>query len=260
MGGVKVGTRIPTNSPSLNSIIVLSDIKTGETKALIDGIWITQMRTGAVATHSIVTFAKKDFYSIGIIGLGNVARATLIVLLSVIKQPLNIKLLRYKNQAEIFEKRFKNVTKNTGLLTFSVVDKVRECIQGSDVILSCATYFADDVAEDSWFDEGITLIPVHTRGFSNCDLFFDKIFADDVNHVKHFKNFSKFPSFFEVTDVVKDHSLGRKNNKERILVYNIGVATHDINFATKIYQMFEEKDFIGLQDVKMDIPKEKFWV
>ena len=35
------------------------------------------------------------------------------------------------------------------------------------------------------------MVPVHTRGFSNCDLFFDKVFADDYGHVKHFKYFDK---------------------------------------------------------------------
>ena len=30
----------------------------------------------------------------------------------------------------------------------------------------------------------MTVIPVHTRGFQNCDLFFDKVFADDTDHVK----------------------------------------------------------------------------
>jgi ornithine cyclodeaminase/alanine dehydrogenase len=34
------------------------------------------MRTGTVAVHSVKLFAKSDFSDIGLIGLGNTARAT----------------------------------------------------------------------------------------------------------------------------------------------------------------------------------------
>ena len=49
---------------------------------LVDGNWITALRTGAVAVHSITNFAKNDYKTVGIIGLGNVARATMLVLAS----------------------------------------------------------------------------------------------------------------------------------------------------------------------------------
>ena len=52
-GGVKLVTRYPKRNPSLDSEILLYDLKTGENVALMDGNWITTMRTGAVAAHSI---------------------------------------------------------------------------------------------------------------------------------------------------------------------------------------------------------------
>ena len=60
------------------------------------------------------------------------------------------------------------------------------------MVVSCATYFENDIAENGWFKKGVLVIPVHTRGFMNCDLFFDKVFADDTGHVDHFTNFTKF--------------------------------------------------------------------
>jgi ornithine cyclodeaminase/alanine dehydrogenase-like protein (mu-crystallin family) len=81
------------------------------------------------------------------------------------------------------------------------------------------------------------VIPVHTRGFQNCDLFFDKVFADDTGHVKSFQYFDRFKQFAEVSDVLCGASGGRENNEERILVYNIGLAIHDIYFAHKIEAM-----------------------
>ena len=231
----------------------------GEFLALMDGNWITAMRTGAVATHSILLLAKKNFQTIGMIGLGNVARASLLVLTSVLRdRPLTVKLLRYKNQAELFADRFRSFPN----ISFCIVDTPEECIRGSEVVISCATYFEQDIAQDSWFDEGVLVVPVHTRGFTNCDLFFDKVFADDTGHVDHFKNFEKFRYYAEVSDVVNGKSIGRENDKERIIAYNIGISLHDINCAAQIYKLFKQQPdaFAKLTNANMHDPADKFWV
>lgn len=258
VGGVKVVTRYPERKPSLDSKILLFNAITGEFLSFMDGNWITAMRTGAVAAHSIINFAKKGFSTIGMIGLGNVARTSLLILSSIIPdKQMTIKLLRYKDQAENFMERFSSFDN----LHFEVVEDVKNCISGSDVVISCATYFETDIADDNWFDEGVLVVPVHTRGFTNCDLFFDKVFADDTGHVDHFKNFSKFRYYAEVSDVVNRKALGRENDKERILAYNIGVSIHDINYAAHIYQMMKEKKEIwnNLTEADMHDPTEKFW-
>ena len=259
IGGIKVVTRYPERKPSLDSEILLFDADSGNFLALMDGNWITAMRTGAVAAHSVMTLAKKDFKTIGMIGLGNVARSSLLVLASVCEdKKFTVKLLKYKDQAELFMERFKDFNN----LEFVITDSVKDCIKGSDVVISCATYFEDDIALDEWFDEGVLVVPVHTRGFTNCDLFFDKVYADDTGHVDHFKNFSKFRYFAEMSDVINGRAKGRENDSERILAYNIGVSIHDVNYAAHIYQELsaDRSSFDKLVDADMQAPTEKFWL
>ena len=257
-GGVKVVTRYPDRVPSLESRILLMDADSGEFLALMDGTWITTMRTGAVAAHSIMLFAKKNFSTIGMMGLGNVTRSTLIILADKIKnRDLNIKLLRYKSQEEDMARRFACYDN----LHFSFVDSPEEMVKGSDVVISGATYLPNDVCDDRFFDKGVLVQPIHTLGFTNCDLFFDKVFADDLGHVQHFKNFNKFKSFAEVCDVVNEKKPGRENDEERILAYNIGISVHDINFAASIYKLMQNSGRLELlQDVDLKDPTEKFWV
>ena len=258
-GGVKTVTRYPERTPALDSKIILYNADMGEFAAFVDGNWITAMRTGAVAAHSIINFAKKGFAQMGFIGLGNTARSTLIVLAAMCPdRDLDIKLLRYKNQAELFAERFSGNPR----LHFSVVDTPEQTIHGSDVVVSCATYFENDICPDEYFDEGVLVVPVHTRGFTNCDLFFDKVFADDTGHVDHFRNFARFRSYAEVSDVVNRRAPGRENDSERILAYNIGVAMHDVKFAALIYNAFvsDPAKFAGLADIDMHDPKLKFWI
>lgn len=258
IGGVKVVTRYPERKPSIDSKILLFNADSGEFLALMDGNWITAMRTGAVAAHSVIHLAKNDWSIVSMIGLGNVARSSLLVLASMVAQPMTVKLLCYKDQAELFVERFKDFSN----LTFQIVNTVEECIRGSEIVISCATCFESDIASDDWFEEGVLVVPVHTRGFTNCDLFFDKVFADDTSHVDHFKNFAKFRYYAEVSDVVNGKSVGRENDKERILAYNIGVSIHDINYAVHIYQMFKQipDSFDCLMDAEMHDPTDKFWI
>lgn len=60
------------------------------------------------------------------------------------------------------------------------------------------------------------IVPVHTLEFTNCNLLFDRVFADDYGHVKNFKYFDKFKKFGEVSDVINKRIEGRTNEKERI--------------------------------------------
>jgi len=252
-GGVKLVTRYPDRKPSLDSEILLYNIKNGENVALIDGNWITAMRTGAVAAHSTRIFAKKEFAVMGFIGLGNTARATLKVLLAIYPERcLTIKLKKYKNQHELFAQEFISYSN----VIFKFYDTFEDVVCGSDVVISAATVFEQDICPNQCFDEGVLVVPIHTRGFANCDLFFDKIFADDLNHVKGFKYFDRFKMFSEVSDVVRGIHPGRKNDKERILAYNIGIALHDIYFAGKIYELIGDT----CPEISLNAPKDKFWV
>ncbi len=252
-GGVKMVTRYPDRAPALDSQLMLLDTATGVTKALIDANFITALRTGAVCVHSLLEFANPDFSLIGMMGLGNVARATMMILLSkVTDRKLTVKLLKYADEHELFAQRFSGYDN----VEFVFCDTPEELVADSDVVISAVTYAGQNVCEDKYFKPGVVVIPVHTLGFTNCDLFFDKVFADDYGHVKHFRYFDKFKSFAEVSDVVTGKTPGREIPEERILVYNIGIALHDIYFAGKIYNKLQNT----ATEVEFKAPTERFWL
>lgn len=226
--GVKVVNRYANRRPSLDSQLLLYDLATGKFLALLDANYITTMRTGAVAAHSIRLLAKQDFFEIGMIGLGNTARAAFIMLMeSFPERKFQVKLKAYKDQHRQFIETFQRYQPR---VEFMACETNEEVVRGSDVIISSVTYSDGILCPDDCFKEGCLVVPIHTRGFQNCDLFFDKVFADDYGHVKHFQYFDRFRSFGEVSGVVTNKITGRDNNTQRILVYNIGIAIHDIYF------------------------------
>lgn len=251
--GVKIVSRYPRRIPALASEILLYDSIKGEALALMDGTWITAMRTGAVAALSIETFQSSGATQYAFMGLGNTARATLICLAELFSsQKLSIKVLAYKEQEKNFIERFKKYAN----LHFTVCNTTKELIAGSDVIVSCITSASGQIGKDEDFKPGVTVIPIHTRGFQNCDLFFDKVFADDTNHVKDFKYFHSFKQFEEVSRVLLKQSKGRESDLERILIYNIGISLHDLFFASKIYDLLTEKS----SEVNLFTNPNKFWI
>ena len=254
-GGIKVVTRYPERIPALESFLSLFDVQTGEVLALMDATWITAMRTGAVAAHAIIHLAKSDFSTLGIVGLGNTSRATMLVLAEVLKdKKLTVNLLKYKGQEVDFAERFSQYEN----LSFQMVETAEELVTGSDVVISGVTYAPTNFCSDECFKKGVLVVPIHTLGFTNCDLFFDKVFADDYGHVCNFKYFDKFKSFAEMTDVVCGKVPGRESDDERILAYNIGISVHDVYFANRIYSMIPED--MKLPEVQLNTPKQKFWI
>ncbi len=93
------------------------------------------------------------------------------------------------------------------------------------------------VKDVNLFKLGVLVVPVHTRGFQNCDTVFDKVFADDEGHVNGFKYFNQFKKFGELDAVLKGLMTGRDNDDERILSYNIGISIHDVYYAYKILKI-----------------------
>lgn len=253
--GIKEVHRIEGAVPSLGSDMLLYNAKNGDLLALLDGDWITTMRTGAVAAASSKALRKKDSSRYGMLGLGNTARASLLCILEAEPEKhFDVKLLRYKDQAELFIQRFKDY-KN---VSFEIVDDVKEIAQSVDVLISCITSANGLIVEDeSLFPPGITIIPVHMRGFQNCDTTFDRVFGDDTGHVRNFKFFPQYHDYNEIGEVLAGRDPGRKSENQRIIDYNYGLGLHDTLFASKIYEITLDKSLPEIPIVK---ETDKFWV
>ena len=235
------------------SDLLLYEADTGILKAVMDVEYITTLRTGAAAAHSAIMYAKKDFKTVGLFGLGNIMFACIEVLMSQITdRELTFKLYKYHNHEERFMERFSKYEN----IKFELCDTYEETVRDSDLIISAITRATEDFASDESYKEGCTIIPIMTLGFQNCDLFFDKVFTDEIEQIRGFKYFNEFKSIANNTDVLLGKKEGRTNDKERILVYNYGLAIHDLYFAYQFYEnsLDEEKE------IEYEYCKEKFFM
>ena len=162
--------------------------------------------------------------------------------------------MRYKYQAEKFVDYFKDARN----VTFEIIETKEEFLSNADVVISCVTVATDLLfPNEALFKKGITVIPVHVRGFQNCDLFFDKVFGDDTDQIRNWKYFSKFRQYDELHHVLLGRNPGRESQDERILSYNYGLALHDIVYASKIYDMINENGCDTFNYYRQDL---KIWM
>lgn len=237
---------------SMMGDIMFYQANTGILKAVMDAEYITTLRTGAVAAHSAKIFAKKGAKTYGLIGLGNIMTVCFQTLMAKLDKNVTYTVKLYKHHDQ--EKRFTNKFSYLKNVKFVFCDTYESVIADSDVIISAVTKADKNFAKDEFFKKGVTVIPICTMGFQNCDLFFDKVFTDEIDQIIGFKYFNKFKSLTNVTDVLNKKEPGRTNDKERIIVYNYGIAIHDLYFATKFYNLIKG------QNVNYHYPTEKYFM
>lgn len=248
--------RINGQIPALGSDILLYDSTQGHLLAIMDGDWITTMRTGATAALAARTLKRKEVNDYSFIGLGNTARATALCILEDNKdKQLVFRLLKYKDQADLFKERFKDYDN----LSIEIIDDINELVKQSNVLISCVTYAGELLCpHDELYQPGMLLVPVHTRGFQNCDLFFDKVFGDDTGHVQGFKYFSHFKKYDELSQVLLGNNPGRETDSERIISYNVGIGLHDAVFSSHIFDIIAKEG--KAEYFNQDKETSKFWL
>ncbi len=238
--------------PARNSNIMLQSLTEHGLVAVMDGTFITTMRTGACAAYNAINFSRKDAKTLALYGLGLTARTFMLFYADRLDHPMTIKVIRYKNQAELFIDEFKD----NALLNFEICDTLEELFR-SDIIVSCVSFAHKELAPVETYPKGCTIVPVHTAGFQNCDLEFDKIFVDDIDHVKKYRYYEQFKErMARITDVANHRAIGRENDEERILVYNGGIALTDMYWAMKIVEKIGD----NCPQIPMSYPKQRFWV
>lgn len=238
--GLKVVTRSENrrdhNGKNIDGDILLYRYDDFSLYALIDGAYITTVRTAAVAVYSMMRIAQKRKI-IAMVGLGNIGTAIGDILFDIMSNEVfTVKLFRYKGQAEIFASRYKN-KKN---VHFIYCDSYEELMKDSDVVFSSITYAEKDFCPASCYKDGVTVIPVHLRGFMDCDLHFDHIVTSDLESIKKFRYYDQFKRLSLINNLLAGTAGPIRNqDSDRILVYNLGLATYDLFFANKITKLIQ---------------------
>ncbi len=254
--GMKVVSVYPDNpqkygKPTVLGTILLNDPATGEVIAIMDGGFITAMRTGAVSGVATQYMARPDARVAGIFGAGVQARTQLIALAEA--RPLE----RAVVYDVVPEARERFAAEMSAQLGFPVqpVDDPRAAVEGCDIIAT-ATSAATPVFDGNWVAPGthINGIGSHAPNMRELDttiVLRSRVIVDlrgaalaeagDLIIPIREGAITADHIVGELGSVVVGQIPGRTHPDEITLFKSEGLAIQDVSVASRVYQMAQER-------------------
>jgi len=231
--------------PSIMGLIVLNDPKTGQPIAVMDGGYITALRTAAASGVSAKFLAAREAEVLGIVGTGVQGRYHL----SSLKEVLPcISAVRIFDTNKSVRDGFIAFAKEQHALDIITCASARETIEGADVIVTATGHLEERVYKADWVKGGALVLPVHTRGWEQAMLTqADKFVVDDFQQFNKALGgsdgyYSPLPELYaELGEIVVGKKPGRENSTERIINLNFGMAIHDVLMASKVLERAKAK-------------------
>ena len=152
--GVKNVNVHPNNSakynlPTVMGLIELVDPETGFPIAVMDGTWITNMRTGAAGGVATKYLARKDSEILGLVGAGMQALTQFMA----IKEVMDIKEVKVSCRTCTHREKFAKMINEKYGVNARAVDTIKEAVTGSDVI-STTTPSRIPIIKRKWVEDG----------------------------------------------------------------------------------------------------------
>lgn len=135
---VKLVTICPDNPsrnlPTTTAIITVSNNDTGEILAIMDGVYITQVRTAALSGIATKYMASPDCQSVAVVGCGGMAYEQLHAVLTVRPEIKTVYLWnRSREGAETFKAKFTRDYPQWDV-TLTVFEDINDAVRDADVI------------------------------------------------------------------------------------------------------------------------------
>lgn len=248
------------NIPTVPAQVMLINGNTGVVESIMDGTYVTQLRTGAASGCAFAALARKDSKIGAMIGTGGQAACQLEAMLSV----TNLDEVRIcgrdfeKTKAFVVAMTEEMKSYNVGLKAVETSD---EAIDNADVIIvvtsATAPVFDDCKVKAGCTISGIGSYQHHMQEIDPKTLArASKIFFDSTEAVlsesgcitKPLKDGIISESDFtgELGEVLNHTKVGRENDEEIIVFKSVGVAVQDLMAAHMIYAKAKEAH-IGLE-------------
>jgi len=254
IAGVKIVNVHPKNPkkyglPTVMATILLLDPKNGKPVALMDGTWITNMRTGAAGGVAAKYLARKKSKLIGLVGAGAQARTQLLALKEIFKIEKVKVWSRSPETSKKFAEEMKFLRPN-----IEIEKKVENAVRGCDILVT-TTPVRKPIVKNEWIDKGmhINAIGADAKGKEELDpkiLKRAKVVVDDYTqairsgeiNVPVSKGIFKPKQIHaELGEVVADKKKGRVSDKEITVFDSTGLAIQDIASAWMIFQKAKAK-------------------
>lgn len=236
--------------PRAHALTILNSADTGVPLAIMDGTYISAMRTGAVTGVGAKYLANPDSEVVGMIGCGVQARTQIMAIKAVIP---SVRLLKgYDIRPESSERFAGWVSQELGMKG-EAVGSPREAVEGSDIIVT-VTVADEPIVKDSWLKKGCLFAHVGSYQEEEEEVIFnaDKVVVDLWHEVLHRGTplLARLYNAGRITDerihanigeIIRGKKEGRTSKEERIFFSPLGLGSEDVGVASFVYKEAKRK-------------------
>jgi alanine dehydrogenase len=238
------------NLPTVIGTIILNDPKTGIPVAILDGTYITAMRTGAAGAVAAKYLSREDTSTVTIVGTGVQGRSQLIALCEVrrIERVFAFDIDRKRCEEYVDEMR-KRINAE-----IAKTDDLQKAVRMSDIVVT-ATPSSDPIIKGEWIAEGchVNGIGSHSPDARELDenvitkaskIVLDTWDAKKVGDISYpiFKGlFREEDIYSDIGTIVAGKKPGRTSAQEITVFKSVGTAVADVSTAFRAYQLAKER-------------------
>lgn len=239
--------------PSVMATIILSDPKTGLALSIMDGTYITYLRTGAAGGIAAKCLARPGSGSVAIIGCGaqGMAQLEAIALLFRMEKIFlyDADPKRSRNFLTRLESRKLHSLTWLENISVSIAPTIRECVKEADIVVT-TTPSRKPIIKSDWIRPGthINAIGADATGKEELDpalLRKAKIVVDDVSQASHSGEInvplskgllSKRDIYATIGQILAGSKKAGRGEREITVFDSTGLAIQDIAVAQIVYK------------------------
>lgn len=243
--GIKWVSGYPDNYkydlPQITGVQVMNDPETGLPLCVMDCRWITGVRTAAASAITMKHCARHDSQKIGIIGAGVQGRMHLLAIKHVLPSLKECHIFDIKS--DMVDNYVKNMSEKTECKVIphnSVIDAV----QNVDIIMTCTQRLHEPIIPVEAFKSGMAGAGLEAGRAWPAELLHgvNKVITDDLEQTMSYSSSpgafpGGIPEFYcQLGELINGTKMGRENDDERILAFNIGFAAEDIAVGQLVFE------------------------
>jgi ornithine cyclodeaminase/alanine dehydrogenase len=235
--GIKWNAEVPANVPrglpNLTALVLMNDPETGFPTAVIDGTWITAMRTGAVSAITARHLAPTTVDTLALIGCGVQMRTQAIGLATVLK-PKTIRLFDLVPAA--MAAFAAQMGPRLGW-SFEFAPSAEAALRDADLVVSATKFVTppEPTLKGEWLKRGALAMPIDVGSVWEPPAYLgvDKFVTDRWDILQMVAAGGHFPAglpplYAELHEIISGAKAGRESDAETIMVMNEGMPIEDM--------------------------------
>lgn len=228
--GMKWISVFPDRRPALSALIVLNDLETGTPTAILEGTYLTTLRTAAATAIAARRLARSDAETVAIIGPGLEGRTNLAALKLVLPELRRCRA--WAPSRATADKYAAEMSREHGI-DVEATDSAEAACREAAVVVTCAPWPARSAPSlyPGAFAGGafVCTIDYDASLTAAGAAAFDRRFTDDVAQMNVARAKGSFAGWPD--DFAELHSAARTSAGETILCANLGLAIFDLAVA-----------------------------